>query len=81
MKAKHRSRISEVAEGVPSRGESPIDVTVSSVEKKKADVPVGYRCPFCADHEDDEFYHSDLIGRPLCADCHEELNYLLIITF
>ena len=40
---------------------------------RKVKVTPGYRCPFCPNHQDEDFYRSALIDVPICAGCAEEL--------
>lgn len=39
----------------------------------KVNVPKGYKCPFCDNHQDDVFYASSVINTPICEGCSEEL--------
>ncbi|MBI4248918.1 MAG: hypothetical protein HY611_05400 [Elusimicrobia bacterium] len=43
------------------------------MSSKKVSVEPAYRCPFCENHHDEEFYSSPLVGKPICAGCPEEL--------
>lgn len=33
------------------------------------EVPEGYRCPLCPDHDDDDFCWSALLQQPVCISC------------
>ena len=45
------------------------------------DVPEGYRCPFCPEHDDEDFFvWESLLADPICLGCtHDIFNALLSI--
>lgn len=51
------------------------------MNKRWVEVPEGYRCPFCPDHDDDndDFFIWDLIlKQPICRGCTYDLYYALL---
>jgi hypothetical protein len=42
--------------------------------KTDLNIPEGYRCPFCLDHEDYDFVWSDLAGEFICIGCRCEID-------
>ena len=46
---------------------------------KWVDVPDGYHCPFCPDHDDEDFFVWDLIlDQPICHGCSYDLYFALL---
>lgn len=41
------------------------------------DIPEGYRCPFCLDHEDYDFVWSELADAYICLGCRCEIDQVL----
>lgn len=41
--------------------------------KTKPEIPEGYRCPFCPDHQDYDFVWSELAEAYLCDGCYHEI--------
>lgn len=37
------------------------------------ELPAGYRCPFCPNHQDDEFIWDDLAEACICTGCYHEI--------
>jgi hypothetical protein len=40
-------------------------------------VPEQYRCPLCPTHKDDTFFHSKIVGAPICEGCATEISNLV----
>jgi hypothetical protein len=40
-------------------------------------VPKDYRCPLCPDHEDETFFHSTILGAPICEGCAIEISHFV----
>jgi hypothetical protein len=40
-------------------------------------VPKDSRCPFCPDHEDETFFHSKIVGVPICEGCAIEISHFV----
>ncbi len=40
-------------------------------------VPEGYRCPLCPTHDDDTFFHSNIVGAPICQGCTIDISMLI----
>lgn len=49
------------------------------IKSQKVQPENGYRCPFCTDHDDEEFFiWKDFIETPICDGCVHELGYLFL---
>lgn len=44
---------------------------------ESVEVPKGYHCPFCPDHEDDTFSYSKIVGAPICEGCAIEISHFV----
>lgn len=38
------------------------------------EIPADYHCPFCPDHQDDDFVWDDLAETHVCLGCSHEIN-------
>jgi len=65
---------------------SPFSITDSKHKRMNSDhqntrnltdVPEGYRCPLCPDHDDDEFEWNSLLKAPVCRGCSHDIFSLL----
>jgi hypothetical protein len=43
----------------------------------KNELPAGYSCPLCPEHEDDEFYRNHVLDMYVCEGCEWEISYVL----
>ena len=49
------------------------------IKSQKVQPENGYRCPFCTDHDDEEFFiWKDFIETPICEGCVRELGYFFL---
>jgi len=49
------------------------------IKSQKVQRENGYRCPFCTDHDDEEFFiWKDFIETPICEGCVRELGYFFL---
>ncbi len=40
-------------------------------------VPEGYQCPLCPSHRDEKFFHSRIVGAPICEGCDDDISWLV----
>jgi len=40
---------------------------------RNSNIPEGYRCPFCPDHQDNDFGWSELAETFICGGCYHEI--------
>jgi len=49
------------------------------IKTRTVEVPRDYRCPFCPDHEDEDYViWEGLMETPICDGCDYELGYFFL---